>query len=492
MTLEMDRRTLLRRSAILGGGVAAASSPLMALGTRAARGQAPGSSPGYGPLVPKGDLMLPAEFDYVVIDHQGTPMRDGHPTPGIFDGMGAFRGRDGTTILIRNHENRERPGEIDVVVPPDKEYDPEMLGGNTKVVVRRVKGVPQRVTSFAVLGGTSTNCAGGETPWRSWITCEEVVKRGATGLKHGYIFEIPAEADGPVKAVPIKAAGRMWHEAVSWVDGVLYETEDRSIEPDAKLGALGACFYRYVPSDGDDERRRLSSRGRLQALKLRGEFHANMDTGRIVGKPYPVEWVTVPEPDHEDDTDERRDRQRGFTPTRIQAQDRGAAYFDRLEGTWVAHEGDDDDDDEGVVYFDATTGGAQNLGQLWRYDPGRRTITLVYESIDPARLENPDNLVIVPATGDVFLQEDGEDGQYVRGVTERGEIYDFARTVSNETEFCGGCFDPDGRVLYLNQQGERGGIPDGPPDGRAVTYAIFGPFDRRAGAHDDDGDDDDD
>lgn len=72
---------------------------------------------GYGELVPKGDLLLPPEFNYQVISRQGVPMRDGKPTPGIFDAMGAFPGPPGfnTTILIRNHENRERPGEIKVV-----------------------------------------------------------------------------------------------------------------------------------------------------------------------------------------------------------------------------------------------------------------------------------------------------------------------------------------------------------------------------------------
>jgi uncharacterized protein len=44
-------------------------------------------------------------------------MSDGSATPGIFDGMAAFRGRHSATILVRNHENRSRPGEIPVVVP---------------------------------------------------------------------------------------------------------------------------------------------------------------------------------------------------------------------------------------------------------------------------------------------------------------------------------------------------------------------------------------
>lgn len=90
-------------------------------------------------------------------------------------------------------------------------------------------------------------------------------------------------------------------------------------------------------------------------------------------------------------------------------------------------------------------------------------------------------MVIVPATGDIFLQEDGSGAQFVRGVTLAGELYDFARTADNDTEFCGGCFDPDGNTLYLNQQGDRGSLPSGPVNGGAVTYAIYGPFEKRVG-----------
>ena len=194
-----------------------------------------------------------------------------------------------------------------------------------------------------------------------------------------------------------------------------------------------------------------------------------MDVGRVVGVPYRVEWVAVDEPDHDDDTDNRNDRVSGFTPNRIQAQDKGAAFFDRLEGMWTGH-------GHSKIYFDTTTGGPANLGQVWEYDPGRETVTLIYESASSAALQSPDNVVVVPRTGDIFLQEDGNGEQFVRGVTLAGEIYDFARTADNDTEFCGGCFDPGGHTLYINQQGERGSLPNGPANANAVTYAIYGPF----------------
>ena len=458
----ITRRSFVKRSGAVGGGLVAAG-PLGALASRAV-GQ---TTEGYGPLVDKGEIWLPEAFDYQVISRQGAGMSDGHPTPGIFDGMGAFPGPNGTTILIRNHENRERAGEQKVITDPALEYDASAAGGNTKLRVRRRGTSYEVVEDFAILGGTSTNCAGGLRSPHTWITCEEVVKR-LDGKKHGYIYEIDAHADGPVAATPVRQAGRRAHEAAMERSGIIYMTEDRSLESDTQLGTIGASFYRYTP-DRPGAASLAETSGPVEALKIKGEVHANMDSGRTLGQPYLVEWVPVPEPDHDDDTDNRRDRVSGFTPNRIQAQDNGAAYFDRQEGMWAGP-------GNAKIYFDCTTGGPDNLGQVWEYDPGQETITLIYESSDAALLENPDNVVTVPQTGHVLLCEDSDGEQFVRGVTRKGEIYDFAKSGANETEFAGACFDPDGRTLYLNQQGDRGDLPHGPLNGGAVTYAIYGPF----------------
>jgi uncharacterized protein len=474
----------------VAGGSLAWRSPFEVLGVRAASGAPPMRTAGYGPLVAKGELMLPAAFNYQVISRQGVLMRDGAPTPSCFDGMGAFPGPHGTTILIRNHENRlsQNPQgvlEIPVIVPPGFAYDedPRMRAGCTKVVVRReAAGVYTLVDDFAIQGGTDNNCAGGVLPFKKWITCEEVVRRGATGKKHGYSFEVDATAEGPIVAVPILAAGRFAHEACVWRGGVLYETEDRRLKPTLVVPPAvpaptqgGSCFYRYIPDRRMGQSGNLAeTTGPLQALKLKDEFRANMDVGRAVGVPYEVEWVTVDVPDHEDDTDS--------TPvaTRFQAQAKGAAVFDRMEGAWTGS-------GDAKIYFDCTVGGEQYLGQVWEYDPGRETVTLIYESMDVAKLEGPDNVVIVPQTGDIFLCEDANAPQFVRGLTQRGELYDFAQTVANDTEFAGACFDPAGHTLYLNQYGQRGDLPSGPPGNISgipaggVTYAIYGPFEKREG-----------
>jgi uncharacterized protein len=93
-------------------------------------------------------------------------------------------------------------------------------------------------------------------------------------------------------------------------------------------------------------------------------------------------------------------------------------------------------------------------------------------------------VVIVPQTGDMLLCEDSAiTPQYIRGLTLNGEIYDFAKALQNVTEFAGACFDPDGQTLYVNQYGARSvaDLPFGPPGQGGLTYAIYGPFEKRYG-----------
>lgn len=346
----LDRRTFLTRGALAGLTVA---GPLSAFSARAAEGR-PVRGHGYGRPVPAGpELSLPPGFRYRVIARQGEPMSDGNPTPGLFDGMAAFRGPQGATVLIRNHENRRRAGETPVVVPEAKRYDadPAYNAGVTKLIVSPHR---REIASFAVLGGTSTNCAGGRTPWGTWVTCEEVFDSGAQ--PHGYAYEVDARADGPVDPVPIRAAGRFVHEAVAWYDGALYETEDQSDT---------AALYRYLPEGRPRAAGDLARLGgTLEALRIVDMPGLDTNAGFPVGETVDVDWVSIETPDPSEDL------------VRLEAHAKGAAAFDRQEGCWVGN---------GRIYFDCTDAGAAGVGQIWELDPAVDQLTLIYDFAEALR-----------------------------------------------------------------------------------------------------------
>jgi secreted PhoX family phosphatase len=468
----MDRRAFLTRSAALVGGMAIAG-PLQAFASRVARGQTVISN-GYGPLVDKGDLFLPEAFNYTVISTSGDPMTTidpgtGQPylTPTRFDGMAAYPGSHGTTILVRNHENRSRRqsvpaavNEIGVIVPEPYDSHPNYKGGVTKLVTGPDHTVPP-IESAPLIGGTVFNCAGAQTPWGTWITCEELFNFGND--PHGYIFEVNPYAGSAHAALPITAAGRFEHEAGAVYDEFLFLTEDDPV----------ACFYRYSPEPrpaafGD----LANSTGPLEALVVTGHPEVNTSTGwpAPVGEWLDVRWVQVDNPNPAMNTSP--------IGVRFQARTAGAAVFSRTEGCWL---GDD------RVYFDCTNAGAAGEGQIWELDPKANQLRLLFESPNSEVLSKPDNLVVLPVDEpELFLCEDhGAEAAsglpYIRGLTADGSIYDFARAKTNVTEFCGACFSqvssPEGRnvneaTLFVNQQGD-------PPTGKpGVTYAIRGPWKR--------------
>ena len=190
---KIERRHFLRGT-IAAAGAAVALPALQGLDLLRINGrvQAAKGKGGYGPLVPAADLRdgvnriaLPEGFQYRSFSPAGATMSDGNPVPLAHDGMAVFNMPDGRFRLVRNHEDRNGPGEGSTAVDANA-YDGAAGGGTTTLVVNPFTRELER--DFVSLNGTIVNCAGGATPWNSWITCEETNAGVSSGWtkQHGY------------------------------------------------------------------------------------------------------------------------------------------------------------------------------------------------------------------------------------------------------------------------------------------------------------------
>lgn len=390
---------MITRRHLLQSGLAAAATVSFgpsfwrdALAAAPVKGNGP-----YGPLLPPdaNGLQLPAGFTSRVIAKANELVPGtGYTFPIFPDGQATFPTPDGGWILCTNSE-----------VP--------LIGGVSAI---RFDKSAKIVDAYRILGNTSTNCAGGPTPWGTWLSCEEV--------DEGAVFE--CDPTGARPAVEHRAMGLFKHEAacVDPIAQTVYLSEDIS----------GGGLYRYTPEDYPD-----LSAGLLEIA--------------CAGAGDRVVWKPVPDP-----------QLAGDTPTRDQVP--GAIDFARGEGIWY---------DAGIVYL-ATTSDET----IHAYDTRTGQLGVVYKAdeVEGTPLRGVDN-VHVSRSGDLFVAEDSyendpdamdicmitPDRQVARFVKVTGAGHNLPGDLASET--IGICFDPSGTRMYLGSQ--RWEL-------RGIVYEITGPF----------------
>ncbi|MFG1803050.1 alkaline phosphatase PhoX [Micromonospora carbonacea] len=373
----MDRRTLLRATA--ASGAAALAGSLWSSAASAAPAQ-PGTGP-YGPLgaADGNGIQLPAGFTSRVVARSRQAVAGTsyawHDAP---DGGACFPAGTGW-IYVSNSE----------ITP----------GGGASAVRFAADG--SIASAYRILAGTNQNCAGGATPWGTWLSCEEVSR--------GYVYETYPQ--GGTAAAQRPALGRFKHEAAAAdpVRQVIYLTED---EPNG-------CFYRFRPAVWGD-----LSAGTLEVL-VAGAATSG-----------PVTWARVPDPDG--------------SPTYTRRQVSGAKRFDGGEGCWYA---------DGTCWF--TTKGDN---RVWAYDAVAQRIDLAYDDSlvtgGSAPLTGVDNIVGA-RSGDLYVAEDGGNME-VNMITPAGAVTPFLRiTGQGSSEITGPAFSPDGTRFYLSSQRGTSGASSG-------------------------------
>lgn len=445
----------------------------------------------YGPIAPVRDmttglplLQLPSGFSYKSFGWTGDLMSNGKPCPSAHDGMGVVVsrkvGRSSELVLIRNHEvHATSPASfIDAHGVYDSSYSgsgggsTQLGGGTTNLLFRD----GDWVSVTPSLGGTDGNCAGGVTPWGTWLSCEEIGSDAVSsaGKKHGYVFEVSADP-AQTTGLPIVGMGRFAHEAaaVDPATGIVYMTEDQS-------GKSG--FYRYVP-DVRGGHGSLALGGVLQMARAKNKVNANI-AGALVGDTYELDWVAIANPDQNrgDATGPSGTVISGAAGPFVQGWRQGALRMNRGEGIWHA---------QGKMFVMDTSGGPVSRGAIWELDLAAQVMRCIYASPNTTVGNMGDNLTVSPRNA-ILICEDASSattdsfgfGQRLMGITGGGDAYIFAKNNvvlsggqlqaagkqaalagdHRGNEFAGCCFDPTGRYLFVNIQ-----TP-------GITFAISGPW----------------
>jgi len=364
-------------NALLPSPIKAASLPLASLGE----------------LLPpdQNGVRLPAGFTSRIVARSGQTLF-GYRWHAAPDGGVVFAAADGGWIYVSNNELDNKAGGVGAL---------------------RFNAQGEIVDAYSILSHTSRNCAGGHTPWQTWLSCEEIDK--------GRVWE--CDPFGQKAARVRNSLGLFKHEAVAVDTGnkQLYLTED---EPDG-------CLYRYTARTFDALGNPDLDDGFLEVAEV------------VEGRIGTVRWHTLPDP------------LATTIPTRKQVTQ--CTQFKGGEGIWFH---------QGITYL--TTKGDN---RVWAYDVQQHRLTIVYNAALYQRpvLTGVDNIT-VNATGELLLAEDGGDMQIV--VLTAGKVFPLLQVVGHDrSEIAGPAFSPDGSRLYFSsQRGKTGNSEDG------MTFEITGPF----------------
>ena len=378
---------------------------------------------------PNNIIDLHPSLKYRIISEKDLIMSDGFKVPGLADGMGSFL-VDNNIVLVRNHEIVPQHGmrvgpfqnvNEQIAVLGSKHYDEKAIGGTTNIVLD--KDSKKVLKEYLSLSGTMQNCAGGVTPWNTWLSCEENVnvKRNSE-IAHGYVFEVDPSKPTLESPKPLKKMGRFNHEAVAFDRfNNAYLTEDRN----------DGLIYKFVPKNPSS-----LEEGELFALKVKDLRDARNWYFPIVNlnTTHQIDWVKIEDYDPDEDT------------VRHEGISKGATVFARPEGIIS---------DSESVYICCTSGGNLRKGQIFKINtilPQQSSVELWYEVQDNSSLNMPDNIVISP-WGDIIVCEDNSDRNRLWGLTPNGNPYLIAQNSYSGSEFAGACFSPIDNTMFVNIQG---------------------------------------
>ena len=387
-------------------------------------------------------LSLPKGYCYSVVSYAGDIMCDGNRVPTNHGSMAAFRGSQGTTVVLRNHNLRNE--DTKVQVKTGSYYDAKRSGGTSTLVFNH-RG--RLCLHHGSLAGTDSNQTGCSTPWNTWLTCEGNFSEGEE--RHGYVFEIPS--DGFAETQPIREMGRFAHggAAIDSRSGMIYMTENRS----------DGLFYRFRPHQSGE----LDEGGTLEALRIVSPVPQGNSTVTYFNRFAAlsrVGWVSIDDPDP--------DTEFGNYSTRAQGQQKEASTFNRSIGPWYY---------QGLIYFASRKEETNSRRIVWAFDPECETImenptTPFRELVDHIAHEPqmgrfpPCHEFAIDPVGRLCCTYSASERSSIIVADSAGKTFKIVGNRYNNSNFSGLCFSPSNRLMFAN-------ISD-----PGITFVIHGPWKR--------------